>query len=155
MNPNKQEQREGGFLLAKIHQIANRIFNKMLKDYGLDELNSGQGRILFILWQRDNIPIHELSVKTQLTKSTLTTMLDRLENKAFLSRGTGKDRREIIVKLSDKSKKFKEDYEKISGEMTEVFYGNLTEGERDNFEDYLRRILDNLIIARDIQKDSK
>ncbi len=155
MNPNKQEQREGGFLLAKIHQISNRIFNKMLKDYGLDELNSGQGRILFILWQRDNIPIRELSVKTQLTKSTLTTMLDRLENKAFLSRGTGKDRREIIVKLSDKSKKFKEDYEKISGEMTEVFYGNLTEGERDNFEDYLRRILDNLIIARDIQKDSK
>ena len=155
MNPNKQEQREGGFLLAKIHQISNRIFNKMLKDYGLDELNSGQGRILFILWQRDNIPIRELSVKTQLTKSTLTTMLDRLENKAFLSRGTGKDRREIIVKLSDKSKKFKEDYEKISGEMTEVFYGNLTEGERDTFEDYLRRILNNLIIARDLQKDSK
>jgi len=39
--------------------------------------------------------------------------------------------------------------------MTDVFYGNLTEGERDNFEDYLRRILDNLIIARDLQKDSK
>ncbi len=145
MNPNKQEQREGGFLLAKIHQIANRIFNKMLKDYGLDELNSGQGRILFALWQRDNIPIRELSIETQLSKSSLTTMLDRLENKGFLMRGTGKDRREIIVKLSDKSKKLKEDYVKISRKMTEVFYGNLTEGERDNFEDYLNRILKNLI----------
>jgi len=155
MNPNKREQREGGFLLAKIHQITNRIFNKMLKDYGLDELNSGQGRLLFALWQRDNIPIRELSAQTQLTKSTLTTMLDRLENKGFLTRGTGNDRRENIVKLSDKSKKLKEDYEKISGEMIDVFYGNLTEGERDNFEDYLRRILDNLIIARDLQKDSK
>jgi len=82
-------------------------------------------------------------------------MLDRLENKGFLSRDKGKDRRENIVKLSDKSKKFKEDYEKISGEMTEVFYGNLTEGERDTFEDYLRRILDNLIIAKDNKKDSK
>jgi len=155
MNLDKQEQREGGFLLAKIHQLTNRIFNKMLKDYGLEELNSSQGRILFALWQQDNIPIRELSVKTQLSKSSLTTMLDRLENKGFLMRATGNDRREIIVKLSDKSKKLKEDYEKISGEMTEVFYGNLTEGERDNFEDYLRRILDNLIIARDIQKDSK
>ena len=155
MNPDKKEQREGGFLLAKIHQVANRIFNKMLKDYGLDELNSGRGRILFTLWQRDNIPIHELSIKTQLTKSTLTTMLDRLEKKGFLSRDAGKDRREVIVKLSDKSKKIKKDYEKISGEMTEVFYGNLSEGERDKFEDYLRRILDNLIIARDLQKDSK
>ena len=148
MNPDKREQREGGFLIAKIHQISNRIFNKMLKDYGLNELNSGQGRLLFALWQRDNIPIHELSAKTQLSKSTLTTMLDRLENKDFLKRGSGIDRREIIVKLSDKSKKLKEDYEKLSGEMTEVFYGNLTEGERDNFEDHLRRILNNLIIAR-------
>ena len=155
MNPDKREQRESGLLIAKIHQITNRIFNKMLKDYGLDELNSGQGRILFTLWQRDNIPIRELSIKTQLTKSTLTTMLDRLENKGFLSRGKGKDRRENIVKLSDKSKKFKEDYVKISEEMTEVFYGNLTEGDRDIFEDYLRKILDNLIIARDLQKDSK
>ena len=154
MNPEKREQRESGFLIAKIHQITNRIFNKMLKDYGLDELNSGQGRILFALWQRDNIPIRELSVKTQLTKSTLTTMLDRLENNSFLSRGTGNDRREFIVKLSDKSKKLKEDYLKISEEMTEVFYGNLTEGERDNFEGYLRRILENLIIARNLQKDS-
>ena len=148
MNLEKQEQRESGFLIAKIHQITNRIFNKMLKDYGLNELNSGQGRLLFALWQRDNIPIHELSTKTQLSKSTLTTMLDRLENKGFLKRGSGIDRREIIVKLSDKSKKLKEDYEKLSGEMTEVFYGNLTEGERDNFEDHLRRILNNLIIAR-------
>jgi len=155
MNPEKQEQRESGLLIAKIHQITNRIFNKMLKDYGLDELNSGRGRILFVLWQRDNIPIHELSVKTQLTKSTLTTMLDRLEKKGYLSRGKGIDRRENIVKLSDKSKKFKEVYEKISGEMTDVFYGNLTEGERNTFEDYLRRILNNLIIAKDNQKDSK
>ena len=155
MNHNKREQREGGLLLAKIHQITNRIFNKMLKDYGLEELNSGQGRILFVLWQQDNIPIRELSVKTQLTKSTLTSMLDRLEKKDFLSRESGNDRREFIVKLSDKSKRLKKDYEKISGEMTEVFYGNLTEGERDNFEDYLRRILDNLLNARDIQKDSK
>jgi DNA-binding MarR family transcriptional regulator len=154
MNPEKPVRREGGFLIAKIHQITSRIFNKMLSDYGLDELNSGQGRILFALWQQDNIPIRELSVKTQLTKSTLTTMLDRLEKKGFLSRETGKDRREFIVKLSDKSKKLKEDYEKISEEMTEVFYGNLTEGERDIFEDYLKKILENLIIARTLQKNS-
>jgi len=36
-------------------------------------------------------------------------MLDRLEKKGFLSRDAGKDRREVIVKLSDKSKKFKEE----------------------------------------------
>ena len=145
MNIEKREPREGGFLLAKIHQITNRIFNKMLKDYDLDELNSGQGRILFALWQRDNVAIRELSTKTQLSKSSLTTMLDRLETKGFLMREHGKNRREFIVKLSEKSRNLKKMYAKISKEMTEVFYGDLTEGERDNFEDYLNRILKNLI----------
>jgi len=39
--------------------------------------------------------------------------------------------------------------------MTEVFYGTLTEEEIDEFEDNLRIILDNLIKAKDLRKDSK
>ncbi|MBA7511520.1 hypothetical protein ES705_03516 [subsurface metagenome] len=150
-----KDQREGGFLIAKIHQITNRIFKQMLKEYGIKELNPGQGRILFALWQNDNISIRELSLKTQLTKSTLTTMLDRLENAGFLNRKKGKDRRIVKVKLSEKSKNLQKKYGDVSKKMTEVFYGTLTEEEIDEFEDYLRRILDNLIKAKDLRKDSK
>ena len=149
------DQREGGFIIAKIHQITNRIFKQMLKEYGIKELNPGQGRILFALWQNDNISIRELSLKTQLTKSTLTTMLDRLENAGFLKRKKGKDRRIINVKLSEKSKNLQKKYLEVSKKMTEVFYGTLTEEEIDEFEDYLRIILDNLIKAKDLRKDSK
>ncbi len=35
MNEKMKDQREGGFLITKIHQITNRLFNQMLKDYGL------------------------------------------------------------------------------------------------------------------------
>ncbi len=150
-----KDQREGGFLIAKIHQITNRIFKQMLKEYGIKELNPGQGRILFALWQNDNISIRELSLKTQLTKSTLTTMLDRLENAGFLNRKKGKDRRIVKAKLSEKSKNLQKKYGDVSKKMTEVFYGTLTEEEIDEFEDYLRRILDNLIKAKDLRKDSK
>ncbi len=150
-----KDQREGGFLIAKIHQITNRIFKQMLKEYGIKELNPGQGRILFALWQNDNISIRELSLKTQLTKSTLTTMLDRLENAGFLNRKKGKDRRIVKVKLSEKSKNLQKKYGDISKKMTEVFYGTLTEEDIDEFEDYLRKILDNLIKAKDLRKDSK
>ncbi len=145
------DQREGGFLITKIHQIANRIFNQMLKEYGIKELNPGQGRILFALWQSDNISIRELSQKTQLTKSTLTTMLDRLENAGFLKRKKAKDRRIINVKLSEKSKNLQKKYVEVSKKMTEVFYGTLTEEEIDDFEDYLRIILGNLIKAKDLR----
>jgi len=144
-----RDQREGGFLIAKIHQITNRIFKQMLKDYGIEELNPGQGRILFALWKKDDVPIHELSERTQLTKSTLTTMLDRLEEADFLKRETDEnDGRIFKVKLSEKSKALQKKYVDVSKKMTELFYGTLTEKEIDQFEGYLRRILDNLINAK-------
>jgi len=146
MNEKMKDQREGGFLIAKIHQITNRIFKQMLKEYGIKDLNPSQGRILFALWQKDGVPIHELSKITQLTKSTLTTMLDRLETAGFLRRESDEnDRRIFIVKLSEKSKNLQIKYVAVSKKMTEVFYGALTEEEIDQFEEYLSRILDNLI----------
>ena len=146
MSEKMKEQREGGFLIAKIHQITNRIFRQMLKEYGITELNPGQGRILFALWKDDGVPIHELSKKTQLTKSSLTTMLDRLESAGFLTReDDNSDRRKTRVKLSEKSKNLQEKYVAVSKRMTEVFYGTLNEEEIDQFESYLRRILANLL----------
>ena len=146
MSEKMKDQREGGFLIAKIHQIANRMFTQMLKDYGIEELNPGQGRILFALWREDNIPIRELSIKTQLTKSSLTTMLDRLESVGYLKRERDEnDRRQFIVKLSEKSKNLQKKYVDISKKMTELFYRTLTEEEIDQFETYLRKILKNLI----------
>ena len=148
MSEKMKDQREGGFLIAKIHQITNRMFTQMLKNYGIGELNSGQGRILFALWQKDDIPIRELSVKTQLTKSTLTTMLKRLETAGFLTRNSDEDDERITnVKLSEKSKKLQKKYVEVSKKMTEVFYRTLTEEDIDQFEGYLRRILNNLINA--------
>ena len=149
MSEKMEDQHEGGFLIAKIHQITNRMFTQMLKDYGIGELNSGQGRILFALWQEDNIPIRELSVKTQLTKSTLTTMLKRLDKAGFLTRNSVEDdERIVIVKLSKKSKNLQKKYIDVSKKMTEVFYGALTEEEIDQFEEYLKKILNNLISAK-------
>ena len=149
MSEKMKDQREGGFLITKIHQITNRIFNQMLKDYGIEELNSGQGRILFALWQEDNIPIRALSIKTQLTKSSLTTMLDRLESAGYLKRERDEnDRRQFIVKLSEKSKNLQIKYVDVSKKMTELFYGTLTEEEIDQFEASLRKILNNLINAK-------
>ena len=146
MSEKMKDQREGGFLIAKIHQITNRMFTQMLKDYGLEEVNPGQGRILFALWQEDDIPIRELSRKTQLTKSTLTTMLKRLEAAGFLTRNSDEDDERITkVKLSVKSKNLQKKFVEVSKMMTEVFYGTFTEEEIDRFEGYLRRILDNLI----------
>ena len=138
--------REGGFLISKIKQISGRIFNKKLKNYDLKDLNTAQGRIIFSLWQNDNIPIGELARQTALGKTTLTSMLIRLEQKGYIIRNTDeKDKRKTLIALSEKSRSIEGRHEAVSKEMTLLFYEGLSENQIDEFERTLKRILSNLV----------
>ncbi len=146
MKETMRQQRQGGFLISKIHQLSQRIFAKILKEYKLEEFNPAQGRIMFVLWQKDNIPIHELVEKTQYSKSTLTSMLDNLERAGFIKRIPSKeDRREILIALTEKNRLLQDKYVDVSREMGKLFYNKFNGEEIDNFEKYLKRILENLI----------
>lgn len=135
----------GGFLISKIKQLQDRIFGSLLRQYGIDEFNGAQGRILFVLWQEDNLPIVELSRRTSLAKTTLTSMLDRMENKGILIRSFDTaDRRQIRILLTDKAKALNEQYNQVSEEMNQLFYKDFEEPEITMFEQYLQRILKNL-----------
>lgn len=139
------ERREGGFLIAKIHQVSGRIFAKILKEWGIDQINPAQGRILFALWKKDEIPIRELAKQTQLSKSTLTSMLDRLEKTGHITRVRPReDRRTILIELTEKDKSLQRVYGNVSDEMTKIFYAEFSKEEIDEFERYLERILANL-----------
>ena len=137
--------RHGGFLISKIHHLSGRIFARMLKEYEI-EINPAQGRILFVLWREDGIPIRELAKRTSLGKSTLTSMLDRLEEAGYIVRERSKaDRRAILVKRTDKDRAAQAAYERVSKAMGDVYYAGLSEAKIDGFERLLERILDNLI----------
>jgi len=138
-------KREGGFLIAKIHQIAGRVFARLLKEHGIEDINPAQGRILFALWQQDQVPIHVLARQTALKKSTLTSMLDRLEDDGFITRSVApEDRRIVIVMLTDKSRYWQDIYTAVSDEMIGIFYAGMPVDEITIFEKQLKQILTNL-----------
>ena len=56
----------GGFLVTKIKQLGDRIFEKILSEKNIDAFNGAQGRILYVLWQEDGISIRSLSTKCGL-----------------------------------------------------------------------------------------
>jgi MarR family transcriptional regulator, organic hydroperoxide resistance regulator len=141
-----EKLREGGFLISKIKQISERIFDKKLKSYGID-LNPAQGRIIFSLWQSDNVPISELARRTALGKTTLTSMLGRLEKSGYIVRkaDAAGDKRQTLIALSDKTKSIESRNEAVSKEMAALFYQGLSEKEIDTFEKTLNKILSNLV----------
>ncbi len=140
-----KQQKQGGFLIAKIHQLAGRIFSKLLKNHQI-ELNPAQGRIMFVLWRNDNITIQELVKKTSLSKTTLTSMLDRLESFGYICRVPSKDdRRKIFIELTEKDRLLQEKYIQISQDMNDLTYQGFSDKDYEQFENYLKRIYENLI----------
>ncbi len=148
-----EKLREGGFLISKIKQISGRVFDKKLKKYGIGDLNTAQGRIIFSLWQHDNMPITELARQTALGKTTLTSMLDRLEQSGYIVRKVdGRDKRKTLVALSEKSKLLENRYTVVSQDMTSLFYEGLSDTQVDEFEITLKHILSNLVKYEEEQK---
>jgi DNA-binding MarR family transcriptional regulator len=147
--------RKGGFLVSKIHQLSGRVFARKLREHGIESINPAQGRILFVLWQEDGISIRELARRTSLGKSTLTSMLDRLEQAGELKRIPFEgDRRKTLIRLTEQARAARGTYDRVSAEMTEIYYAGFSPEEIDGFELLLGRILANLERAERLGKET-
>ena len=111
----------------------------------MDAFNGAQGRILYVLWQGDGIAISSLSAQTGLAKTTLTSMLDRMEAAGLLKRESMPgDRRKTCISLTDKARSLQDVFQKLSDEISDLWYAGFSEEEIVRFEGYLRRSLHNL-----------
>ena len=135
----------GGFQVSKIKQLGDRVFEKILTAQGIEAFNGAQGRILYVLWQEDGVPIKIMSERCGLAITSLTTMLERMEKSGLIIRQQDSgDKRKTLLFLTEKAKALKEDYDSISDRMSDIFYQGFTEDEIRTFEDHLERIRLNL-----------
>ena len=143
---------KGGFYIAQIKQLQDRVFNRLLDEEGID-ITGSQGRILFILWKEDALSLTEISERASLAKNTVTVIVDRMVAKGVLQRDADlHDQRQAIISLTDKAKAMRNDYEKVSQRMNSLFYEGFTEDERQAFENYLALILGTLKDAENDQE---
>jgi DNA-binding MarR family transcriptional regulator len=146
-SPGKQLS-EGGYLVAKAHQIGGRVFAKLLREKGGAEINPAQGRILFALWKDQGMSITQLSKETALEPSTLTSMLDRLEAAGLARRAPSPaDRRAIVVECTEAGRALEKKHSALSKKMTAIYYEGMDASEIEAFENALRKIIANLVAA--------
>jgi len=135
----------GGVLITGIKQVEDRIFNRILAEKNIDAFNGAQGRILYVLWQRDGISQRELAAETSLAATTLTGMIDRMEASGLLEKVPAPgDRRKTLLRLTAKARELRGDYDDVSRQMDDIFYRGFTPEEAARFEADLRRVLRNL-----------
>lgn len=135
----------GGFLISRVKQLQGRAFERLLKRSGIDVFNGAQGRILYILYEHAPMTITQISRMTSLAKTTLTSMLERMEDGGLIVRTPDPhNRRQTIVTITDKTRGYWQRYQALSDEMSVLFYKGFSQVEIDLFESQLLRIVDNL-----------
>ena len=134
-----------GFYISRIKQINTRLLNKLLAQKNITAFNGEQGRILHVLWENDGISNQELSKRSGLAMSSLTTMLERMEEKNLLTRkGCPKDKRKCLLFLTEHANSLKKEYDEISDKMTKLSFEGISEDKRLAFEKTLENVLHNL-----------
>ena len=133
-----------GFYISRIKQVNTRLLNKFLAQKNITAFNGEQGRILHVLWENDGISNRELSKESGLAMSSLTTMLERMEEKKLLERSIDEnDKRKILIFLTDYAKSLKSEYDEIADKMTEISFKGISVEERLAFEMTLEKVLYN------------
>ena len=148
--------RKIGMLITLIKQHVSRLLEKMLVEYGIDEFNGPQGRILYVLWNRDSISIQALADGTGLANATLTSMLDRMEQRQLVKRLPAPgDRRKTLIVLTPKARALEQKYRAVSERMNELTYQGFSAEEAAQLETYLEQVLDNVRKAEIQQNNLK
>ena len=135
----------GGTLISQIKQLQDRVFNKILKEEGIYEFNGQQGRILFSLWKDEKLSLIELSKRTSLAKTTLSTMIDRMrKNGLVIVEQSKEDKRNLVIYLSDKTLALEDKINNATKRITDIFYKDFSEKEAKELDRLLIKIKENL-----------
>ena len=128
-------------LVSKIHEKGNRFIIDELKSNGAEELVPSHGDILICLYEQDKMSMKDIADKIHRTRPTVTVLVDKLEKLGYIKREISQeDSRYTYITLTKKGQDFKPIFEKISEDLNNMLYKNLTEQESNILDNLLQKI---------------
>ena len=129
-------------LISKIHEKGNRFIIEELKNNGAEGLVPSHGDILVCLYKNSKMTMKDIANCIHRTKPTVTVLVDKLEKLGYLKReASDKDSRFTNIVLTQKGEDFQTTFEKISKNLNEMLYKNLSPEESELMEKLLRKVL--------------
>lgn len=127
-----------GFLLAKAHQWLFARFRDLLAPYGI---TPQQFALLAFLWKQDRLSQVELSEKTEVDRTTLSGLIDRLEKQGLVVREPHpSDRRACLVALTDGGRKLEASLTPLAMDLRRQVNSGLAPGEYEQLCRLLTRL---------------
>lgn len=129
--------------------LHSKLFEEMFfkkiaasKNAELKELSKNQPAALMIIGLEKEIMPSTIGIYMGMDRSSLSRMVDSLEEKGFVRRNNDpEDRRKVLVSLTEKGEKCSEILNKISEEMSVELLGLAGEQDFRDFENSLETML--------------
>ena len=137
----------GGYQALQIRLLNGRIFQKLLSKEPDAQYRSEQGKILTVLWQKEDgrATATDIALASGLANNTLTSMIKKLVDQGLVTiEQSDQDKRKKFVVLTELGWAQKEIGDRVSKELGEIFYQGFSNQEIREFEAYQERIITNL-----------
>jgi len=126
------------FLLTKAQLNVLQFFKCKLRDYNVTPV---QYAILACLWQQDGQSPSQIAQRLQIDNSTITGVLDRIEQKGLLKRTPVPcDRRALNVVLTEEGAALRKPLERIIEEANAEVLKDFTEEEQKTLKTMLVKL---------------
>ncbi|OFP62018.1 MarR family winged helix-turn-helix transcriptional regulator [Streptococcus sp. HMSC078H12] len=141
------DKMQGGYQALQIRLLNGRLFQKLLSKKPNAQYRSEQGKILTVLWQKEDgrATATDIALASGLANNTLTSMIKKLVDQGLVTiEQSDQDKRKKFVVLNELGWAQKEIGDRVSEELGEIFYQGFSDQEIREFEAYQERIITNL-----------
>lgn len=139
------KQRNTIFLISKIRENANKFILADLAQHGITNLAPSHGDILACLYQKERVTMKEIADAIHRTKPTVTVLVNKLAELGLVRKTqAAEDSRVIYAELTCKGKELQKIFEKISEDLMQQVFRDMTQEEIKKLESSLQKILANL-----------
>ncbi|MDD4107830.1 MAG: MarR family transcriptional regulator [Prolixibacteraceae bacterium] len=129
--------------IAYLSDLCEKVFSEVISQNSYEDLTNQQLNCMLVIIRLRNPTLTQLSKELNLTKPTVTVLVDKLVNKGYLRRVTSEnDRRAIHLHIEKKG----ENIERLRGiahlRMTERIMAGLNNTEALILTELLKKVLD-------------
>ncbi len=139
--------------VARIRGRAHKLILRELAKNGVYDLVPSHGKILDELYRRDRLRMNELAASTRRDKSTITTLVNKLERLGYVRRERSlDDGRSTYIVLTKKGEQLRPIFDKVSEQLLDIVWRGFSEPEKQVLVkglDKMSRNLQDLFSAQD------
>jgi len=133
-----------GFLLSRATWAMNNFVNRMLRGNTLGDISVAYFAVLQALWENDGISISDLGERAQLEKSTMTSLIDRMEGAGLVRRENHPtDRRAYKICITVRGRELEEKINQVASRAYQHLTRGIPEKDLQKSIEVCRKLIEN------------